>query len=250
MAIRAIFLDFGGTLVRSFQDPFPVWTEVLLRHEVHLSRSRFASAEAAAWALWSPRFYDLAGARPSLWDRMHGEILHTLDLVDAREEILDELREEFASTRWHPPFPETTSVLRTLAERDLTLHVVSNNTDALPALIRKFAWSRYVTTITYSQEAGAEKPDGRIFDLALRRAGVQAEGVVHVGDSLVADVDGARRSGLRAVWVNRSGLPIPPGVESVPNLEGLLARIETSSPTSGSRNPRSGPSGAGPERIE
>jgi len=30
--------------------------------------------------------------------------------------------------------------------------------------------------------------------------------VIHVGDSLVADVQGASRLGIRTVWVNRGGL--------------------------------------------
>jgi putative hydrolase of the HAD superfamily len=60
-----------------------------------------------------------------------------------------------------------------------------------------------------AREAGVLKPDPRIFELLLERAGVGASQVVHVGDDAVADVDGARRAGLTPVWLNRRGCDWP-----------------------------------------
>ncbi len=51
--------------------------------------------------------------------------------------------------------------------------------------------------------AGAAKPDPRIFAALLGAAGVAAHEVLHVGDDPHADVVGAERAGLRAVWINR-----------------------------------------------
>jgi putative hydrolase of the HAD superfamily len=60
-----------------------------------------------------------------------------------------------------------------------------------------------------AREAGVLKPDPRIFELLLQRAGLGASQVVHVGDDAVADVDGARRAGLTPVWLNRRGCDWP-----------------------------------------
>jgi putative hydrolase of the HAD superfamily len=60
-----------------------------------------------------------------------------------------------------------------------------------------------------AREAGVLKPDPRIFELLLERAGLGASQVVHVGDDAVADVDGARRAGLTPVWLNRRGCDWP-----------------------------------------
>ncbi|MEA2427480.1 MAG: hypothetical protein QOF37_1108 [Thermoleophilaceae bacterium] len=44
---------------------------------------------------------------------------------------------------------------------------------------------------------------GDLFPVALRELGVRAAEVVHVGDSEAADVEGARRHGIRAIWFER-----------------------------------------------
>ena len=54
-----------------------------------------------------------------------------------------------------------------------------------------------------AREAGAAKPDRRIFETLLGRAGLRAEDIVYAGDDPHADVEGARRAGLHAVWVDR-----------------------------------------------
>lgn len=57
--------------------------------------------------------------------------------------------------------------------------------------------------------AGAAKPDPRIFAQLLRQAGVRPMEVLHIGDDPLADVIGATRSGLQAVWLNRESRPWP-----------------------------------------
>ncbi len=54
-----------------------------------------------------------------------------------------------------------------------------------------------------ARSAGAAKPDARIFAELLRAAGVAPGSVLHVGDDPLADVVGAQRAGLHAVWLNR-----------------------------------------------
>jgi len=64
---------------------------------------------------------------------------------------------------------------------------------------------RYFEHSLAAREAGVLKPDPRIFALLLERAGVSPQHALHVGDDLVADVEGARRAGLTPVWVDRAG---------------------------------------------
>jgi putative hydrolase of the HAD superfamily len=54
--------------------------------------------------------------------------------------------------------------------------------------------------ILVSEEEGVRKPDAEIFRRALARCGVAAHEALFVGDHPVADVEGAYRAGLVAVW--------------------------------------------------
>src|SRR2546428_3177911 len=57
-----------------------------------------------------------------------------------------------------------------------------------------------------SESAQTYKPRPRIFEAALESLRVRPNDVIHVGDSLLADIEGASRLGMRTVWVNRAAL--------------------------------------------
>ena len=57
--------------------------------------------------------------------------------------------------------------------------------------------------VIFSQEYNVEKPDPRIFQIALEKAGCSKRELLHVGDSLTDDVAGAINAGINCVWLNR-----------------------------------------------
>ncbi len=59
------------------------------------------------------------------------------------------------------------------------------------------------------EQAGATKPAPAIFEAALAQAGCGPQEAVMVGDSWQADVVGASAVGIRAIWLNRRGVPCP-----------------------------------------
>jgi len=62
-----------------------------------------------------------------------------------------------------------------------------------------------VEFVLISESVRAYKPHRRVFAHALERLGLAPHDVLHVGDSDVDDVKGAREAGLRVAWVNRDG---------------------------------------------
>jgi putative hydrolase of the HAD superfamily len=61
---------------------------------------------------------------------------------------------------------------------------------------------QYFDFVVTAAEAGAAKPDARIFQMALAKGGVCAHETVHVGDDPERDVIGAGAVGMRTVWIN------------------------------------------------
>ena len=59
----------------------------------------------------------------------------------------------------------------------------------------------------FAQDVGFAKPDPRIFTETLKLADCSSEELLHVGDSLPSDVEGAQNAGIPAVWLNREGIP-------------------------------------------
>lgn len=100
-------------------------------------------------------------------------------------------------------YPEVRSVLASLD--GVPRAVVSNADDEFLKGILLRNGLTFDAVVT-SESARAYKPRPRIFELALRALRVPPADVVHVGDSLEADVAGASRLGMRTVWVNRTGI--------------------------------------------
>jgi HAD superfamily hydrolase (TIGR01509 family) len=126
-------------------------------------------------------------------------------------------------------YPETLNVLNALGP--LPSGIVSNADHEHLA-----AWNfpLPVRFVLISEIVRAYKPDPLVFERALELLGLRPHEVLHVGDSEVDDVRGARAAGLNVVWVNRDGRPrradVPPPDFEIPDLTGLpdiVARVTT-----------------------
>ncbi len=73
--------------------------------------------------------------------------------------------------------------------------------------------------------AGAAKPDARIYAELVRMAGTAPSEILHIGDDPQADVIGAQRAGLQAVWLNREGRAWPVELGHAPCTVSTLAEI-------------------------
>ncbi len=73
--------------------------------------------------------------------------------------------------------------------------------------------AEYFEDIVISDEVGAAKPDGRIFDVAFERMGNPAKAdVLIVGDSLSSDIAGGQAYGIDTCWFNPAAQPRPAGL--------------------------------------
>ena len=88
-------------------------------------------------------------------------------------------------------------VLSELTGRGYLLGLVSNHV-LLPQLrkVKTMGMESYFNAIVTSEEAGAEKPEPRVFELALDRLGAHAGDTVFVGDNPAGDIRGAIGAGI------------------------------------------------------
>lgn len=59
-----------------------------------------------------------------------------------------------------------------------------------------------IAAVVTSEESGAEKPDERIFQLALKKLRLKPSEVCMIGDSWHKDIEGAVGLGMRSFWLN------------------------------------------------
>ena len=100
------------------------------------------------------------------------------------------------------------AMLADFRDRGLKLALVSNTFvpgGVLDRHLRMLGLLEYFPQRIYSCDVQYRKPDRRIFQLALERTGVSASRAIFVGDSLVADIRGARRAGMVTVLKDPTG---------------------------------------------
>jgi putative hydrolase of the HAD superfamily len=90
-----------------------------------------------------------------------------------------------------------------LAAAGVALGVISNFEEWLERLLEGLGIADYFDVRVISGIEGLEKPDPRIFRLALDRAGVPPERAAYVGDNPVLDIEPAARLGMFPVLIDR-----------------------------------------------
>jgi len=220
--VSTVFFDFGDTLV-SIRSPLEVWVTTASEQGFRLRRDSIRRATAAADETYKSRIYEYKGRMEDFWRLYDGFVIKELGFPDRGGRFSEAIEAAFLYTKkWMHPFPETRSVLSTLKQSGFRLGVISNNTDEMLDRLNDLDLLRYFDTLTYSQEAGAEKPAPEPFMLALRRARRKPEQCVHVGNSLEQDVAGARGVGVRPILLDREGNQTSPGCEVIRTLQGLI----------------------------
>ena len=230
--VEAVFLDVGGVFHLPDHD---LIGEALRRagvdgpiDPVALDRAHYAGVgalvdwpevEAGIWTAYE-RAYAIEAGVPG--DRLDDAIAE-LDVAFAVDGI------------WSRLIPGSLEGLRDLAETGLTLAIVSNSDGTLEKRLRAEGICQVgagrgvpMAIVIDSDAVGVAKPDPAIFHLALEATGAAPERVIHIGDTVGADVDGALAAGVRPVHLDPYGFCNDDSHPHVPDLATVAAALTES----------------------
>jgi HAD superfamily hydrolase (TIGR01509 family) len=223
--LRAVFLDAGGTLIhlhRGFildalnkqgiskdEAAFLIADQAAREHRAAAIRSGEVLDDATSWRVYAVRLLELLEATG-----------------DAAEGVTAAIRQRHREgTLWTHIEPGTLETLAQLKDRGYTLGVVSNADGRVESFLRHVGITQYLDFVVDSAIVGVEKPNPRIFQIALDRAGVKPNEVVHVGDVYEVDIVGARAAGIEPIMIITSGSEAPPDVRVIRSFTELPSRL-------------------------
>jgi putative hydrolase of the HAD superfamily len=206
---KAIFFDAAGTLFTVNGSVGAIYARLAHAYEKDVFirdleagfRRCFADAPPMAFPGAAPE--QIVSLEKQWWRDIVYDVFVPLGPFPRFHDYFEELFAHFARTEAWQLYPETLATLTTLAGRGIPLGVISNFDSRLLGLLDGFGLTRFFDPIVISTHAGAAKPEGAIFTQALARHGFRPEDTVHVGDSLHADIVGARGVGMTPVLVDR-----------------------------------------------
>ncbi|MCQ5202432.1 HAD-IA family hydrolase [Mordavella massiliensis] len=206
--IKAIFMDYYGTV--TFENG-PISMEVVKR--VYKSSSADSPEEVFRcwWKKYKQKLEEYNGEN---FRTQHDvaldcfkELLEEFSSGENPDELLARMEEHWCTT------PVYEDAAKFLQEVSLPVYFVTNSDDRyVYESIKKY--DLHPEGVFTSEQAKYSKPRKEIFLYALEQAGVKAEEVIHVGDSLDGDVRCPQEAGIRSIWLNREDKPIPEGVVS------------------------------------
>jgi putative hydrolase of the HAD superfamily len=202
---RAVFLDAGGVIVLPDRD---LVAFALGRIEIEIDPSAVPRAHYRAVHTLD-RAQGPMGYPDALFPQLGIAPGRTAEALAVWERLAD--RRRSGRVLWSEPTPGALETIAALRRRGLEVVIVTNSDGHAAENLAACGFAG--VPVIDSQVVGSAKPDVGIFNAALRRAGagifdsalrragagIRATEVVHVGDTLSADVAGARAAGITPI---------------------------------------------------
>jgi putative hydrolase of the HAD superfamily len=139
----------------------------------------------------------------AFWEDFYAEGFRRLGVNADVSVAVNAIRERFQRGEFETLFDDVIPMLDALGARGTRLGILSNFSPNCEDVLRQVGIHHYFSFFVVSAIAGVEKPEPRIFDLAVRAADRPRAEIVYVGDSIFHDVEGAQRAGIAAILVDR-----------------------------------------------
>lgn len=213
--IRFAYFDCGGTLLRVRPSVGEIYSERAAALgfcvDADLLNERFLEAWEASRRRSRERQFSCSDEiLRAEWLQI---VLHTFGETIPREDlgqVFEDLYEYFVAPSAWTLDPGIRPMLEVLRGRGIGLGILSNWDSRLKATLGKLGLLDLFDQLVVSNEVGFEKPHAAIFEEAIEKSGCDPDNILHVGDSLEADILPAVELGLTAIWVK------PPGPRGEP----------------------------------
>ena len=152
-----------------------------------------------------------------------------LEFVAARHRITDpEVKARLlAAYRELPAYPDAQPVLATLQRLGVRNAILSNGEpDMLADAVGAAGLAPLLEAVISVEEAGAFKPDPRVYALAEQRLGLPLSRMAFISSN-AWDAQAAAHAGFQVFWCNRSGQPPEYGLDGLATTMAGLAELET-----------------------
>ncbi len=193
MKYKAVIFDLFGTLVHKF--PLQEHKRVL---------SRMASVVSAPphdfIRLWFDTFDERGlGIFPSIEANVE-YICRKIGVQpeNAQIELAAHINLEYA-VQTVKPLPDATEVLSYLKSHGYKIGLISNCSSSIPQMVESIPFAPLIDVPVYSCLVGIQKPDPRIYQLAIEQLAVDPKDCLYVGDGDSQELTGASKVGMQPV---------------------------------------------------
>jgi 2-haloalkanoic acid dehalogenase type II len=208
LPVHHILFDLGGTLMRArgdweavFKQSDQALTNALLEHHIELDAKTFRARLREYYAQRDKDFQE------TTYHFVLYELLKDLGHVEVAESMIRSALDAMFSvtqSNWIAE-EDTLETIQRLKSQNYKLGIFSNAGDDkdVQTQVEKFGIRSHFDFILTSAACFYRKPHARAFEIALARWNIPPKEAVMVGDSLQADIFGAKNLGMYSIWITR-----------------------------------------------
>jgi putative hydrolase of the HAD superfamily len=213
-SIRTVFFDAGFTLIRPYPSTPEICQQVCqrLNLHVHLDAVKERMTEAQDYYYRQMRLnrhtWGSEQAISEFWISYYMNLLRPF--IEEHDEprlyqLAQVINQEFDKhTSWEV-YSDVFPTLEALRRHKYTLGVISDWGISLGPILRRLNLTPYFDCLLVSAVTRHAKPSPLLYEMALERANSIADYTLHIGDSYIHDVLGARAVGMTPVLLDRPG---------------------------------------------
>ncbi len=200
--IQAVTFDAAHTIYHPYPSVGEIYREVMQQHGLDYPAADLEAGFRRAFKSVSKDAAILDGERRE-WSYWHSIVSESISQLSPQptdfESLFQALWDEFShGHRWKPE-PTAAKTLETLRQRGYTTALLTNWDQRVRRVVAETGFSDRFDHLFVSSEIGHEKPVPEIFEHCQKALGLAPEQILHIGDSLQHDIEGAQAAGWHAI---------------------------------------------------
>ncbi len=224
---RGVFFDIDGTLLGVRPEPEVFYEQVCQEVGVDCTE-RLTQARSIALDFFHQHGLAYLHDERKMWWEANRRVFSFLGLGDRAADCATRFQALFYRSSEQFLYPDVKPALEGLRERGYLMGALTGRLHSSENVLRALEVRPFFAFYLYAGELGVLKPDPRLYQTALQRAGLPPASIVLVGDH-PSDVQGARSVGLTPVLIARGQRAHHGDVKQVSDLQELLPWLDAAS---------------------
>jgi putative hydrolase of the HAD superfamily len=220
VTLKGVLFDLGGTLIQTSEIP-QIFKSIFRIYGVEVDRDKILAAHEANQEELSVE-EGLVEQGYSFWRKYNLRLLSRLGINNNAEFLaakIDELWWDYADLQFYTDAKET---LTQLKSKQIKLGIVTNAVKKdYDQILQKLGAELYFDVVVGLDSCNKAKPNKEIFLYALKRLQLRPAEALFVGDSVERDYEGAKRTGMKPLLIDRRRKDIK-NVDSINDLTKVL----------------------------
>ncbi|MEM7553939.1 MAG: HAD family hydrolase [Cyanobacteria bacterium P01_A01_bin.84] len=209
---KVIFLDAVGTLFGVKGSVGEVYSQIAQEFNVEVSASTLNKTFLNSFKSAPPPVFtnveeqDIPQYEFGWWKQITTNTFKEAGVINQFQDFstfFSELYIHFGTAEPWFVYSDVVQALINWRRMGVELGIISNFDSRIYSVLQALDLREFFGSITISTQAGAAKPDPKIFAIALEKHNCSPSLAWHVGDSIKQDYQGAKAAEMRGIWINR-----------------------------------------------